>query len=68
MSSWSVKKNEMPNVFIYTGRSSRLFSCRVSAWSEDLRDFVRQDLSRDEAARLLKRVRENRNLKIAKMP
>ena len=68
MSSWSVKKNAMPNVFIYTGRSSKLFSCRVSAWSEDLKTFVREDVSRGEAAKLLKRVRQTRNLKIVKLP
>ena len=67
MSSWSVKKNEMPNVFIYTERSSKLFSCRVSAWSEDLKTYVRGEVSRDECAELLKRVRENRDLEIVKI-
>ena len=68
MSSWSVEKNELSNVFIHTGGSAKLFPCRLSAWSEDLRTYVRQDVSRDECARLLKRVRENRDLKIVKLP
>ena len=68
MSSWSVEKNKLSNVFIHTGGSAKLFPCRVSAWSEDLRTFVREDVSRDEAAKLLKRVRENRDLKIVKLP
>jgi hypothetical protein len=68
MSSWSVEKNKLCNVFIHTGGSAKLFPCRVSAWSEDLVTYVRGDVSRDECARLLKRVRENRDLKIVKMP
>ena len=68
MSSWSVKKNQMPNVFIFTGGSAKFFSCRVSAWSEDLKTFVREDVSRGEAAKLLKRVREDCDLKIVKLP
>ena len=67
MSSWSVEKNKLPSAFIHTGGSAKLFPCRLSAWSKDLRTFVREDVSRDEAAKLLKRVRENRNLKIVKI-
>jgi hypothetical protein len=67
MSSWSVEKNKISNVFIHTGGSAKLLPCRVSAWSEDLATYVRGDVSRDECAELLKRVRENRNLKIVKI-
>jgi hypothetical protein len=67
MSSWSVEKNKISNVFIHTGGSAKLFPCRVSAWSEDLVTYVRGEVSRDECAELLKRVRENRNLKIVKI-
>ena len=67
MSSWSVEKNKLPSAFIHTGGSAKLFPCRLSAWSEDLATYVRGDVSRDECAELLKRVRENRNLKIVKI-
>jgi hypothetical protein len=67
MSSWSVEKNKLSNVFIHTGGSAKLFPCRVSAWSEDLRTYVRGEVSRDECAELLKRVRENRDLEIVKI-